>query len=324
MPIAGLSERRRLPRAGIIRLGIKKKNSRGNEYPVETDYFVCPEIVQEVYGKKPKQLLIMFPVEDENMFFQQFYKCYGNGILLCRGDGETGTYWDFKQGDFRTRSCPCQKLENGKCKAIGILQFMLPEVKESIGAYQISTGSKNSIIDINSGIDIVRSVAGRVAMIPLILKRELTETQRMDGDKVQKGKHYTLKLSLAQSLVEIQKLAQRPASQALLPNPDESSDAVSDLLLNGRGDKEEPEEVQVVEEPEENEKGNEEIKKLAEKLDQTIVQFEEAGGKVTADESKRIKQLQTAAEYQSGIDYFENKLQEELEKNKGEEDELPF
>ena len=42
MPIKGLSEQRRLPRLGKIRLGVKKKNQKGIEYPASTDYFVCP------------------------------------------------------------------------------------------------------------------------------------------------------------------------------------------------------------------------------------------------------------------------------------------
>ena len=46
--------------------------------------------------------------------------------------------------------------------AVAALQFLLPEVKEAVGVWQISTSSKNSIIDINSGIDFVRSIAGRV------------------------------------------------------------------------------------------------------------------------------------------------------------------
>ena len=30
-----------------IRLGIKKKNNKGVEYPVETDFFVCPKRIRE-------------------------------------------------------------------------------------------------------------------------------------------------------------------------------------------------------------------------------------------------------------------------------------
>ena len=48
--IPGLSDRRRLPRLGSIRLGIKVKNKKGIEYPKETEYFVCPDEVKKVFG----------------------------------------------------------------------------------------------------------------------------------------------------------------------------------------------------------------------------------------------------------------------------------
>ena len=40
MAIKGVSEVRRLPRCGKIRLGIKKKTKEGVEYPAEVDYFI--------------------------------------------------------------------------------------------------------------------------------------------------------------------------------------------------------------------------------------------------------------------------------------------
>lgn len=228
--IKQLSKRRRLPRAGIIRLGIKVQKPGGKEYPKETDYFVCPDIVRETYGAEPKELLIMFPVESEDIFFQQFYKKYGNGVLLCKGDGETADFYDFEAKEFAEKECPCKDLESGSCKIVGVLQFLLYDIKEAVGVFQISTGSKNSIIDINSGIDMIRGICGRIAMIPLILKRELMTTQKIDDGEVIKGKHYTMKLSIGVSLMEIQKLGQIPPHLALLPKPLETLKAVEDLF----------------------------------------------------------------------------------------------
>ena len=78
MPIEGLSDRRRLPRLGIIRLGLKAKNAKGVEYPKEMDYFVCPPEVQKVYGEKPKELDVMIPCENIESCFPQYYKMYGS------------------------------------------------------------------------------------------------------------------------------------------------------------------------------------------------------------------------------------------------------
>jgi len=243
MPIKGLSNLRRLPRAGIIRLGIRVKTEKkckcggknknclaclGTGFiqrPKETNFFVCPEKVQKIYGPEPKKLKILIPVEDEEIFFKQYYYSYGKGFLLCKGDGEDAVYWDFDKGDYRTRKCPCEKLEQGKCSQTGILQFILPDVEESVGVWQITTHSRNSIIDINSGIDYVRSLTKerRIAFIPLWLVREEIQTQKMDKVKgAIKGKHWTMKFSKEISLRQLQEASQIPPDRYFLPIPDES------------------------------------------------------------------------------------------------------
>lgn len=316
--IKGLSDRRRLPRAGVIKLGIKKKSTKsGNEYPVEVDYFVCPQLIQEIYGPQPKELIIMFPVESEQVFFQQFYKCYGNGILLCRGDGENGTYWDFEKGDFAIKKCPCEKLEGGKCKPIGMLQFLLPEVKESVGVWQISTSSKNSIIDINSGIDFVREVAGRAAMIPLLLKREPLETHRIEGKDIKRGTHFTMKLSLGMSLVEIQKLGEIPPAKALLPMPDESQQAVNDLFPpNGFKPEEEGEAK--------DEESIDDIQKAKERLGELREEFVKLGGKISTETAGKINKLKTFAEFSIEIDRLQIAIDERKAKKAKKGSEPPI
>lgn len=307
--IKGLSSRRRLPRAGIIKLGIKVKSEKtGSEYPQETDYFVCPPLIQEVYGPNPKELIIMFPVESEDIFFSQFYKCYGKGILLCRGDGEKGTYWDFDKGDFAKKDCPCEKLEAGKCKPVGILQFLLPEVKESVGVWQISTSSKNSIIDINSGIDLVREVAGRAAMIPLLLKREPIKTHRIEGKDIKIGTHYTMKLSLGMSLVEIQKLGQIPPARALLPMPDESQQSVNDLFPPN-GFKPEEEEAKSEEPVDDTQKAKEQLATLRE-------EFVKLGGKISVETAEKISKYKTFEEFSAEIDSMQVAIDEKKAEKK--------
>lgn len=317
--IKGLSDRRRLPRAGVIKLGIKKKSTKsGNEYPVEVDYFVCPKLIQEIYGPQPKELIIMFPVESEQVFFQQFYKCYGKGILLCRGDGENGTYWDFDKGDFDTKKCPCEKLEAGKCKPIGILQFLLPEVKESVGVWQISTSSKNSIIDINSGIDLVRGVAGRATMIPLLLKREPLETHRIEGKDIKKGTHFTMKLSLGMSLVEIQRLGQLPPAQVLLPSPDESQEATDDLFPKNGFKPEEEEESEDGEKPREKEG---DVEPYKQELKFLLGKYTKLGKEYTQKEQDRLDILGDDIEkHKKAIEYFKAKLEKLEEETESKEE----
>ena len=92
MAIRGLTERRRLPRAGKIRLGEKRISQKsGNPYPAATDFFVWPEeskrVLTELFGEKAREMDIMFPSEDLEQICPQYLKRYGTSGLLCRGDG---------------------------------------------------------------------------------------------------------------------------------------------------------------------------------------------------------------------------------------------
>lgn len=132
--IKGVSDLRRLPRLGKIRLGIKQRSRSGQEHPVELGYFVSPPEVQKVYGEQPKELLIMFPVEDVTQIFPQAYKWYGaNAGLKCKGDGETAIRrWADVEEPLRQEiggqhdenelveiPCPCVRLESGACSKGG-------------------------------------------------------------------------------------------------------------------------------------------------------------------------------------------------------------
>lgn len=164
----------RLPRIGKIRLGIKKTKEGGKEYPAETDYFVCPPEVQALYGEEPKSLPVMLPVEDEEKFLRQYYACYGgNQKLKCQGDGEVA---DRRvEGVIESVAClsptDCEFGQKNKCSARTDIMFVLPEINCG-GAYQISTGSINSDIDIRSGIEMARHLFGRISWVPMTIKRE--------------------------------------------------------------------------------------------------------------------------------------------------------
>ncbi|MET0039925.1 MAG: hypothetical protein ABW041_07275 [Dehalococcoides mccartyi] len=250
MPIKGLSETRRMPRLGKIHLGIKAKNANGVEYPKAVDYFVCPPEVQAIFGEKPKELAIMFPLEDEAKFASQYYRCYSNlRGLVCKGDGEISTRLiDTATGDFASRDSKetmmkdlpctgrdCPQYQAKKCKEVMNLQFLLPSVP-GLGIWQLDTGSINSIITLNSAIELVRGVCGRVSMIPLTLAIEPREVTA-EGKKKTIN---TLTLKVGVTLAEIQKYAALPVGRVLLPPPD---DEKPDMLYS------EVEEMEV-EEPE--------------------------------------------------------------------------
>lgn len=181
MPIIGLSEVRRLPRLGKIHLGVKEINAKGIEYPKAVDYFVVPPEVAEVYGEKPTELDIVIPTEDPNIFFPQFYKQYSNKRgLVCKGDGATANRVEEKEGELIELTCnpdTCEFYLKDKCKPVGNLLFVLPEVK-GFGVYQIDTSSIHNIINLNSEIALLKNLLGRISGIPLKLTREVQKLQQ--------------------------------------------------------------------------------------------------------------------------------------------------
>lgn len=202
--IKGISDRRRLPRLGKIRLGYKVPNKGADPkkcdckgigcfkctHPMEVDYFVCPPEVQKIYGDKPKELEIMVPLNDLGEIFPTAYKYYGSSKgLKCQGDGEIAYKVNETTRDFEQIKCPCDLLEKKKCNKKGILMAMLPKVSVG-GIYQIGTSSGNSIEDINSGLTYVEGLVGRFALVPLKLRRVKTETHH-DGKKQD---HFTLQI----------------------------------------------------------------------------------------------------------------------------------
>ncbi len=202
-PIKGLTERRRLPRIGKIHLGIKVKPEGKAEYPKAVDYFVFDpnhpqykELV-DTYGEQPKELRVVFPLDDPEAFTSQFYRLYSRSRgLVCKGDGETATrMFDTKTGalanrdskEVANRECTClgrECPEYGRrgCGEVMNLQFLLPEVS-GFGVWQIDTGSINSILNVNNALALVRQIYGRVSMVPLILALEPKEVINPDDGK---------------------------------------------------------------------------------------------------------------------------------------------
>lgn len=249
MAIKGVSEIRRLPRAGKIRLGIKVpvKGKEDVFRPAAVDYFVVPEEVAAVYGDKPKSLNILFPIEEAPQFFSQFYKKYTAGGLQCRGDGEVATRLT-EAGAMEPCECKgesCPDYGSKKCRRIGVLQFLLPDVP-GIGVYQISTTSFHSIVNINSAIDYIKALCGRIRMIPLTLKVEDQMAQPNGKKKIV----HVLNIDTNIRLADLQAAGQIEASksQLAIPAPDETEE---DLFVEPTDHTEpaDPIEAEVVDDP---------------------------------------------------------------------------
>lgn len=200
------SESRQLPRLGKIRLGIKKKSAKGIEYPSETPWFVVPEEVAAVYGNEPTELDIMLPVEDPEVFFPQKLAMYGSGTgLKCHGNGEQAKRLN-EAGEWIDRTCPCDFLKTdqnpkGACTEQSSLMVLLPTVSMG-GCYQITTGSFHSTRTLNSALDYIRALVGRLALIPMKLRR----VPRVTHNDSKSQTHYTMELILDGDLKMIRDL----------------------------------------------------------------------------------------------------------------------
>jgi len=235
MPIKDLSDSVRLPRLGKIHLGIKHPEKG---YPMKTDYFVFPkdhsdykELIR-VFGEKPKELRILIPLEDDELWASQYYRAYDQTHgLICKGDGENALRMvDIKTEKLPTKdtktvslkdfncegkSCPDYKAK--KCHEVMNLRFLLPEVA-GLGVWQIDTGSKNSILNINSCAKIIKKAFGRISLIPLKLTLEpVTVANPEDGKK---QTVFVLNLRTNVTLAQLADVAREQAKTLMIDVPD--------------------------------------------------------------------------------------------------------
>ncbi len=287
MPIKGISEKRRMRRLGRIRLGKKEANKSGNgDHPVALDHFNfedAPEL-GVLFGANCKEIDVVLPNENVDAFFPQERKAYRTSGLFCRGDGETATRINVgvSDGDKNSKRVPkgqpldpegtkfikeqglavqvgemfdmpclgedCPFTVQKFCKPIGRFLFLVPKAPR-VGVYEISTTSYNSIVELNSSIDTVRGIAGRVSMIPLKLK--LVPKETMVPKTTMKKTIYHLVLEFAGTFADLAKyrnVKEIPLDQ--LPTRLELDREVPDDLVKKAGQALEEELGPAPEEPE--------------------------------------------------------------------------
>jgi hypothetical protein len=243
-----------MPRLGHIHLGIrvpvikdgvpKMQDGKPVMRPEKTDYFVLDKLnsgyqkIVDLFGPQPKELRILIPVEDEELWATQYYKMYDmTRGLICRGDGENSSRMiDVKTGNLPNKdtgtvgmkdmicagkNCPEYKAK--KCGEVMNLRFILPEVP-GLGIWQIDTGSINSILNINSCAKMIKAAFGRISMVPLSLTLEPIEVNNPETGKKQKV--YVLNLRSTVTLAQLADVAREQSKTFLLEAPD--WDAVSE------------------------------------------------------------------------------------------------
>lgn len=236
-PIKDVSNARRLPRLGVIRLGIKVEEPNKNPYPRATDYFVVPDEIKPIVGEQPKELAIMFPSDDEEEVTRQYLRCYGRTHgLVCWGDGEqshrkmdthTGDMAGRDTTDWEWRDMTCDYEEcpeyGARCRRVMNLMFMMPDVP-GLGVWQINTTSFYSIREVNTTLGMIRNLTrrpdypnGRIAWIPLTLSLgPVTVNPPGTGQKTV----YIMHIKTNFKLADIIKTAMLPPGRAIVPAPE--------------------------------------------------------------------------------------------------------
>lgn len=228
-PIKDLSDIRRMPRLGKVRLGIKVETEGKNPYPRATDYFVVPDEIKQFVGDMPKKLNIVFPAEEADRFAQQWLRCYSfTQGLVCKGDGvkanrkidvDTGDIarsttqeWIFK-GDWGCEPDICEQYLDKQCRRVMNLLFMMPDVP-GLGCWQLDTTSFYSIVNVNSCIDLIKSICGRISFIPLTLSLEPLE---VSPPGIKKKTVHVLAIRSEVKLADIQRLGTVAPERIMLP-----------------------------------------------------------------------------------------------------------
>ncbi len=237
-PIKNLSDSIRLPRLGKIHLGVKHPEKG---YPMKTDYFVFDKDhsltakAHEIFGNEPKVLRIYIPSEDDEVWCSQYYQSYDQTHgLVCRGDGDKALMMvDISTGEMSTpktttvalvdKSCEgknCHYYQAKKCHERMNLRFLIPELP-GLGIWQIDTGSINSILNVNSSAQLIRSAFKRISLIPLELTLEPTQANNPESGK--KQTIYVLNLRTSVTIVQLAEQT-RDETRKLLVAPLENYD----------------------------------------------------------------------------------------------------
>lgn len=184
----------RLPLIGRIRVGEKRTNSAGKEYPVSLDYFKATGFYASKFDEifdKPDRIQIVFVSDDD---FQSCYEEWDgrdkDGRRAGYGDGETYFLWQYGKNDYFETS---DKKVVGdysrehaiKWKQVLTINFVIPAIKGVFGVWQLQTsGDKSSINAIRNTFDEIKELAGTIVNIPFDLCMKKVTSNKPEAKSV--------------------------------------------------------------------------------------------------------------------------------------------
>lgn len=215
-------------------LGEERTSRKGATFrmPLKFDYFVVTTTRRDAKGdlitddalmaelpKSPdgqcREIPIVVHDDDIDRVFPTTYALYGGRKLLCRGDGEVATEYEFtddgkRTGRTREVACPCDALNASSgdvCKPHGTLHCSIRVPGRAIAGavYMWRTTSLISIQRMIGSLQQIKDVCGTLCGIPLQLKLEPIQVSPKD---VQASTVYCCHVELhAKDILEIQRQA---------------------------------------------------------------------------------------------------------------------
>lgn len=167
-----------LPEAGRIKIGEKRRNDKGKEYPASLEHFratgTFAELFHKIMGPKPDKITIVFITDDIAASCNEEYACWENGKRYGFGDGETFQVWDPAlnkgKGGYATVDKTSALLKGKQWDIMLTLRFVIPELKGVLGHWVFSTkGAKTTIPSIVSSFDFIKERVGTVIGVPFEL-----------------------------------------------------------------------------------------------------------------------------------------------------------
>lgn len=206
MPIRGLTDRQEgtFPQIGVIRKGAPKRKmvKDGKEIEVvgqELHHFRVEFDDKETeadqsfvgrFGKEPTDIIIVLPFHEIDRCWEAWRETYVAGALIHRCDGELVQYAinprtgeKLVVGGIGPNGQPvlCKGKADG-CKPVGRLRVIVPELKR-LAYLVVMTTSVHDIINISDQLEGIASMnGGRLAGIPLVLRRRPKKISTPSGE----------------------------------------------------------------------------------------------------------------------------------------------
>lgn len=221
MAIKGLTDKEaQFPCIGELRKGEKKPDDAHIGKDLNEHFRFTskdPDVAAEfanVYGNLPTSIHVYLPFATKDEVFEAWQEEWVAGGLRHRCDGETCVLWYndvTKKYSKEPKPCP------GKCKQVGRLRVIIPELKR-LAYVTVLTTSVNDIINLTQNLLAYESLRKDLRGIPFILHRTkhiISTPSGKDGKRARREK-WLLTIEPVPQWVELQIAAQHQAATPLL------------------------------------------------------------------------------------------------------------